>query len=198
MGGTTEELKRLLALYRKGHISEDLFIEQMAELEGTDPGSASPEPAAGNRGPRGPSLVDMLDSYRAAEASGAATIRAWIDLTDDGELEGGLRTIAAREAAHAELLEQRLAELGVSAQARIPEWLERYNAAILDPSASDLDRLGAIVAQFPRIEDAVEPVRRMAQSVTGDELTREILLTICDDESATLSWFHDAWKKRQR
>jgi hypothetical protein len=187
-----EEITRLLTLYRKGHIGEDVLLEQMAavEAEQGDGGQA--------RLGRDGSLIEMLDGYRAAEASGAETLLAWAELTGDLALEGALRAIAAREASHAALLEQRIRELGGTPLARIPDWLARYNAALTDPDADDVEKLGAIVGQFPDVDEALVPLQRTIEGIVDDELTREMLRTICADELATLEWAHEAYAARAK
>jgi hypothetical protein len=194
-----EELRRLLALYRKGHISEEVFLEQMAELNGAAESAAAEdsEDAPVREEAAEPSLVRLLDGYRAAEASGAQTLEAWAGLTADARLAGGLRTMSAREAAHAFLLEVRIRELGGEPVASVPAWLAGYNKALLDPEASDLDRLAAVIAQFPDTDTALEPLERLIDSIEGDDLTRELLVTIGDDERATLQWFHAAFDARR-
>ncbi len=207
-----QELKRLLVLYRKGHISEELLLEQMAEVRdgvrasapamSADPspnlapnGTASVSVAADADSVRKQQLMVIIDCSRAAEASGACTLEGWARLTADAGLEGGLRTAAAREATHALLLEQRLVELGGSPDREIPDWLARFNAALLAPEASDLDRLSAIVAQFPDLDEAEEQLDKMADAAGDDELTRELFVTIREDELATLRWVHKAFQR---
>lgn len=200
MSEEREELRRLLALYRKGHISEEVFLEQMAELNGAAEFARSAddeEDTPVREEPAKPTLVQLLDGYRAAEASGAQTLEAWAGLTSDSKLAGGLRTMSAREAAHAFLLEVRIRELGGEPVASVPAWLAGYNKALLDPEADDRDRLAAVVAQFPDTDTALEPLERLIDSIEGDDLTCELLATIGDDERATLRWFHAAFDARR-
>jgi rubrerythrin len=189
---TREEVRRLLALFRKGLIAEDDLLEQLEEIRAT-----GAEASAGDDAPsRVAALLGVLDGYRAAEASGAATLRKWSDLSADAGLAGGLRTIAAREAFHAELLDRRIRELGGEPHARVPAWLADYNEVITDPRATDDDRLEAIVAQFPDIDAALAPLERTIESLAGDPLTRELLRTIGQDEKASLEWFHSTYATR--
>ena len=183
-----EETHRILTLYRKGHISEELVVEQLERLGSENGTGLDPSVQA---------TVEMLDGYRAAEASGAETLLAWAKMTDDAALEGGLRTVAAREASHARLLEQRIRELGGLPRAGVPEWLERYNRTIVDRDATDLDRLATVVSQFPDPQAATAGVRRMAEAIAGDELSRELLLSICADEVASLEWVQAAYRARK-
>jgi hypothetical protein len=189
-----EEVRKLLALFRKGLIAEDDLMEQLEEIRGaTGDTSAGADAGAPDRGPE---LLGLLDGYRAAEASGAATLRKWSDLCLDDGLAGGLRTLAAREAFHAELLDRRIRELGGEPQAKVPPWLSEYNDAITNPRATDDDRLAAIITQFPDIDAALAPLERTIESLEGDPLTRELLRTIGQDERASLEWLHSTYATR--
>ncbi|RMF20603.1 MAG: hypothetical protein D6760_11220 [Deltaproteobacteria bacterium] len=192
MSGRRQELSRLLELYRKGVIDEQALIDQMDAL-GLKVGEDGEE--AASQRPAVESLVERLDRYRAAEASGAETLERWAELTGNSRLAGGLRVAAARERAHAQLLERRIGELGGQATAVVPDWLAGFNAALVDPEASDEQRLGAIVKQFPDPDAAVAPLRRFIDSVSGDPMTQSLLLSICDDEQTTVRWFHEEYAR---
>lgn len=192
-----DEIRKLLHLFRQGSIGEDDVMVRLQDL-----GRAGPEVTAGavpeetEARAQKLALIDILDGYRAAEASGASTLTTWARLCGDEALAGGLRTMAAREAYHAELLDNRLRELGGEPRAQIPAWLREYNARMSDPAATDLERLEAIVGQFPDIETALAPLERAIEAIKDDPLTRELLRTIEQDERATLEWFHSAYATR--
>jgi hypothetical protein len=197
--GPSDELTRLLEKFRAGELSDQQLLENIAALDGanlpSEPDHATSQPEDERR--RGARIVDRLDTYRAAEQSGADTLETWADLSDDAALVGGLRTAAAREAKHAVLLEQRLRELGGTPRAEIPESIARYNAALTDPDATDLQRLELLTERFPDVEAAVVPLMEFVDSIEDDELTRELLKAICVDELATLRWAHEAFRARK-
>jgi hypothetical protein len=118
-------------------------------------------------------------------------------MTADDGLAGGLRVIAAREAGHADLLARRVRELGSEPRAEVPEWLERYNAALLDERGDD-ERLSALVARFPDVDAALGPLRAEIDAMDDDPLTSELLRAIAQDEETTLRWLHEVWKSRTR
>lgn len=195
MASRTQELNRLLALYRKGIIDEETLVEQIRQIDAE--AELRPETAGlGDAEVR--ALVEVLDGYRAAEESGAATLGTWAEQSTDQALVGGLRTAAAREAKHALLLEQRVRELGGEPEASIPEWLAEFNARLTSEQTTDLERLEMIVARFPDIEASVAPLSEVI-GVLADEdpLTAELLRTICVDEVSTLEWAHDAYADRR-
>ena len=109
---------------------------------------------------------------------------------------GGLRVVASREAAHAALLEERIRELGESPAAQIPAWLAGFNQALTSRDATDLERLGALVAQFDDAGRAIAPLDEAIVLAADDELTCEVLRAIRDDEIATIQWFRTAYADR--
>lgn len=190
MATDREPLRRLLALFREGRIDEEELLDHLAVDPTADEraGLSGPDRDAGE-------LLGLLDGYRAAEQSGADTLRRWAELTTNLELQGALRVVAAREAAHAELLEQRVRELGGEPSASVPDWLRRFNAALLDPLQSDADRLCTIATRLPDVGAATAALREIIDQLREDALTRELLRTIAEDEELTLRWFHEAWRR---
>jgi hypothetical protein len=180
-----------LTLFREGKIGEEELLSRLVPEEE----HSSEGPGRGSHRAR---IAELLDAYRAAEQSGAETLRAWAESSADVELKGALRVIAGREAAHAELLAQRVRELGREPSAAIPGWLARYNETLLDERRSDSERIGSIVARFPDVGAATAGLRAVIEQITEDALTRELLRTIADEEELTLRWFHDAHARRTR
>jgi len=193
MATDKESMRGLLALYREGRIGEDELLARLtADMTSAERASGSTPHAGGG------SLAERLDVYRAAELSGAETIRAWADRTSDPELRGGLRVIAAREAGHAQLLEQRVRELGLEPTAVVPDWLARYNRTLLEEDSSNDERLAAIVDRFPDVGAATTDLNAQIEQIRDDTLTRELLRVIAQDEELTLRWFHEAHARRVR
>ena len=195
------KLEALLEQHRLGDLSDDELIARIKTLEERPADSLhsqdQTQPDAESEQRRA-KLIARLDAYRAAERSGALTLGAWADLSDDAALVGGLRTAAAREDKHAALLEQRLVELGGNPTAEVPDSIARYNAAIVDAGATDIERLGLLIGRFPDIDEAIAPLTQFIDSIEDDELTQELLRSICVDELATLRWAHDAYLSRRR
>ena len=215
MNRIEEELKVLLGLYKKGHIDADVVIEEFRELNEqrlaealaaakpaeTRTAKVTTESTAVEKIEAKPQTVakpviiepdflSRLDSYRAAEESGAETLRRWAEKSDNPEVAGGLRVLAAREQTHADLLRERLEELGYTPSAKIPIWLAEYNKALLAERATDGHRFAALVEQFPSIEDALSIVRKDIERAADDRVTAGLLKTILADERASLEWIH--------
>ena len=191
------EIRRLLSLYRAGDIGEDELVADLSILSrppAVTDGAAPPARATEReRLAKRERIALLLDGYRAAEASGAEAVTMWAEVTSDERLAGGLRVIAAREAGHADLLARRVRELGREPSAEVPEWLERYNAALLDDEATDEERLAAVVSRFPDVDEAMAPLRAAIERMDDDPLTSELLRAVAQDEEATLRWLHEAW-----
>jgi hypothetical protein len=131
----------------------------------------------------------FLDALRAAETASALVIEAWISVCALEGLRGGLRAIAEREAGHAELIEERLRELGEPCTAVLEEpvlsaALARFGSA----SVTDEDKLALFLARYPDDAAATRPFTSMIDSLHDDVATRELLHLVVDGEVATLGW----------
>ncbi len=168
---------------------------QEAPVE-ADAASAGASPSLSQQGSAPLTALERLDLYRAAERSGAETLEAWASKTSDEELRGVLLAVAARERAHAELLEGRLRDLGRAPRAGVPAWLARYNEELLDERASDRDRLASIVVRLADLDDALEPLERDIESGAFDATTRAILRAIAADERQSLGELRRALTER--
>jgi hypothetical protein len=137
-----------------------------------------------------PGIARFLDDLRAAEAAGAEVLLAWIAVCTHDGLRGGLRTIAEREAAHAELLDERLRELGVPCTATLSDAvrnsaLERYGSA----TVSDEHKLDLVLARYPDDASATRPIHAVIDDLRDDDPeTRELLRLVADGETATIAW----------
>ena len=136
-----------------------------------------------------PAVVRLLDDLRAAEAAGARVLEAWIAVCALDALRGGLRAVAQREAAHAELLEERLRELGAPCTAAVSEpvldaALARYGSA----AVSDEEKLVHFLARHPDDSAVTGPIGDLVDALDDDPETRELLRLVADGERATLGW----------
>jgi hypothetical protein len=134
-------------------------------------------------------VVRVLDDLRAAEAASAEILAAWIDVCRLDGLRGGLRVIAEREAAHAELLAERVSEMGGICTATLPEGvraaaLARFGSA----TVSDEDKLALLLARYPDDASMARPIAGMLGQLDHDLETREILRLVAEGEGATLAW----------
>jgi hypothetical protein len=134
-------------------------------------------------------LLAFLDAFRAAETASADVFGAWRDACSLPGLRGGLDTIAEREATHAILLKERLAELGGALRVTVDpivvaDAIERFGA----PAESDEQKLGAVAARYPDDAAATTPVTRVLDALGNDGETQEMLRLIAAGEAATFAW----------
>ena len=134
-------------------------------------------------------VVRFLDDLRAAEAAAVEVFAAWIAVCRLDGLRGGLRAIAEREAAHAELLAERLREMGEPCTAVLDgdirdAALARFGSA----SVSDEEKLALVLARYPDDASAARPIVGMLEQLDHDHETREILRLVAEGEGATVAW----------
>jgi hypothetical protein len=175
-------------------IVEDLETRALVETMGDDDRAslawlramgegAAPGPADAYDGDV---AIAGLSALAQAEAASAIVFEAWRDACGSGGLRGGLRTIAAREAAHASLLAARLAELtGTIAERALPG-VTGVAARWASPAWSDAEKLGALLARQSSPAAVAAPVVRIASA--ADAETRAMLLLVAEGEHATIAW----------
>jgi hypothetical protein len=176
-------------------IVEDLETRALVETMGDDDRAslawlramgegATPGPADAYDGDV---AIAGLSALAQAEAASAAVFEAWHDACGSGGLRGGLRTIAAREAAHASLLAARLAELtGTIAESGALPGVTGVAARWASPAWSDAEKLGALLARQSSPAAVAAPVVRIAS--VADAETRAMLLLVAEGEHATIAW----------
>jgi len=135
------------------------------------------------------SVLRFLDDLRAAETAGAEVLSAWIAVCGLDGLRGGLRAIGEREAAHAELLEERLRELGATCTAAVAETVRTAALACFgSPAMGDEEKLALFLARYPDDAAATEPILAVCRELAGDPETQELLRLIAEGEGATVAW----------
>jgi hypothetical protein len=134
-------------------------------------------------------LTVFLDDLRAAESAAAEVLAAWIAVCRLEGLRGGLRAIAEREAAHAELIAERLREIGAPCAAAVAEAVRAAALARFGSGAvSDEEKIAHLLARYPDDESATRPLRAVLDRLDHDLETREILRLVADGEAATIAW----------
>ena len=140
------------------------------------------------------SMVRFLDAYRAAERAAADVVGAWRDVCRSPGLRGGLDTIAAREATHAELLEARVQELGGVPGAHVDDAVrERAHAHFGAADVSDDSKLARALARYADDAAVTAPLDPVIAEIAGDQETREMLRLVAAGEHATFAWLRSYW-----
>ena len=196
------ELRQLLKAYRKGLISDEIFEDQMREIQlGERTGQsahAPPPPPARTYQVREKTftseremLVHFLDEFRAGEAFGGVVFSLWTDVAKDPAIRGGLRAVCEREAMHGRVLAARLTEIGAQPTASLPEsFREAARARLGSAHVSDTDKVSDFLQRIPDEEAAITPIREVIGQIEDDIETRALLEAILEDELATIRWFH--------
>jgi DNA-binding ferritin-like protein len=149
--------------------------------------------AAPSRAPTRDELLEFLDRFRAGEALGEASTRAWIEVSDVACVKGGLRVVAEREGMHARLLADCIRAHGGTPRHELPEAVqEQALQRVSDRSRGDAAKVLEFVQTFGDTEKALAPIHAMAERLDDDPETQALLRTIAQDERATLEFFQQA------
>ncbi|HZR81823.1 MAG TPA: hypothetical protein VFD92_12055 [Candidatus Binatia bacterium] len=189
------EVRQLLKAYRKGLISDDLFEEQMREIESGAPAASAPARTYRLRkrtfATERELVVRFLDEFRAGESFGGEVFGLWCQATRHPMVRGGLRVIAEREARHGRLLGDRLAELGGRPEVTLPEsFRDGARARLASREISDLDKLRDVTRRLADVDAAVQPIRDVIDQIGEDSETRTLLELLIDEETSTIRWLH--------
>lgn len=199
------ELRQLLKAYRKGLISDEIFEDQMREIqlgEGAAAPSAAPPPPAKTYHVRDKTfsserdmLVHFVDQFRAGEAFGGVVFSLWTNVAQDPAIRGGVRAVCEREAMHGRVLAARLSEIGAQPTATLPEsFREAARQRLGSADVSDADKVADFLKQIPDAEAAVAPIREVIAQIEDDIETCALLACILEDELATIRWFQETGK----
>lgn len=140
-------------------------------------------------------IVHLLDVYRSTEGFVAQYLPKWIDVSPNESVKGGLRTVQAREAAHARLMKARLTELGETAKAEVSEERRAKEVPFFSsPERSDLEKLKVLSDLFGNAEAFIKPVTDLMEEIEEDLQTKEMLRTIADDEFESIKWIQAMYK----
>ena len=194
MATTDFEARQLLKAYRKGLISDELFEEQMQELRSgtTDQGYSY----NGKSYETEKELVlGILDEFRCAEDFAAEYLNRWVEVSDQECVKGGLRVVQQREAYHAQILEERLRELGGSPQCSVPaERREKELPFFASTDSNDIEKLQSITAQLKDkdVAEILKPLTDAIDQIQDDQHSKELLGSLVDDEMSSVKWLMGA------
>ncbi len=192
MATTDFEARQLLKAYRKGLISDELFEEQMQELQnGTTSQGYS---YSGKSYETEKELVlAILDEFRCGEDFAAEYLNRWVEVSDQECVKGGLRVVQQREAYHAQILEERLRELGGSPQCTVPaERREKDMSFFASTDNNDIEKLQSIAAQLKDPVEILKPLTDAIDQIQDDQHSKELLGSLVDDEMSSVKWLMGA------
>jgi len=194
MATTDFEMRQLLRAYRKGLISDDLFEEQLKEINGgprsyTYNGKSHPTERE--------MIMQLLDEFRCGENFASEYLNRWIEVSDQECVKGGLRVVQQRENYHAQLLEARLRELGGIPQCTVPaERREKELAFYASIEKKDAEKLGSIMVLLKDKDLAavLKPLTDAIDQIQEDQQSKELLRSLIDDEMSSGKWLMEAHK----
>jgi bacterioferritin (cytochrome b1) len=142
-------------------------------------------------------VLHLLDDYRCIEGFAARYLGNWRAISRLACVTGGLRTVCGREQLHADLLAERLRELGGTPQCEVPQERLADLTFYSSPEHSDVEKLGKVARRLSNPEQVLQFLSEAIEQITEDQDTRELLVTIRDDERATIHWILESWKTLQ-
>jgi len=168
--------------------------------EQTEPTSRRRTVYGGYQGKADPSerekIMHLLDQYSCTEGFVAEYLPRWIEVSPNEAVKGGLRTVQAREAAHARLMKARLQELGGTRQYNIPaERREKEIPFFASPEKKDVEKLHALATLFGDADEFLKPVTDLIEEIQEDQQSKELLRTIIEDEKASIGWLVGMYKR---
>jgi hypothetical protein len=89
-----------------------------------------------------PPYLGLLNAISLAESEAGVYLEAWANATDDADLAGTLRFVAARETSHGELFCRRLCELGYELRPKTDPKATARLARYANPKISDCEKVG--------------------------------------------------------
>jgi hypothetical protein len=190
MATTDFEVRQLLKAYRKGLISDELFAEQMKEING---GQRSYTYNGKSHASEREMIMHLLDEFRSGEAFAGEFLGRWIEVSDQECVKGGLRVVQQRENYHAQILEARLRELGGIPQATVPaERREKELAFYASAEKKDIDKLQSVAALVKDPAAALKPITDVIDQIQEDQQSKELLRLLVADEMSSVNWLLEA------
>jgi len=193
MATTDFEARQLLKAYRKGLISDELFEEQMKEINNGHHGyTYNGQSHATER----EMIMHLLDEFRCGENFASEYLNRWIEVSDQECVKGGLRAVQQRETYHAQILEARLRELGGVPQCTVPQ--ERRDKELpfyASPEKKDAQKLLSIAERIggdPAV--VLKPITDVIAQIQEDQQSKELLRSLVDDEMSSVKWLMEACK----
>ena len=189
MATTDFEVRQLLKAYRKGLISDELFAEQMKDLNGARRYAYN----GTTHTTESEMIMHLLDEFRCGENFASEYLNRWIAVSDQECVKGGLRTVQQRETFHAQLLEARLRELGGVPQCTVPvERREKELQFYASAEKKDLEKLQSIAARIKDPAQVLKPITDVIDQIQEDQQSKELLRTLIDDEMSSIKWLLQA------
>ena len=135
----------------------------------------------------------LLDEFRCRENFAAEYLDRWVAVSDQECARGGLRVVQQREAYHAQVLEDRLRELGGIPQCSVPE--ERRDAELAfyaSTEKNDAEKLLSIASRITDPAQALKYITNVIDQIQEDQQSKELLRSLVQDEMSSITWLKEA------
>ena len=129
-----------------------------------------------------PTYLGLLNAISLAETEAGHYLAAWANATDDEELAGCLRLVAARETSHGDLFCRLISELGYELRQKPdPKAAERL-ARYANPKISDCEKVGP--ERAPAGDTFADIRKAMADGVYDPVTCNMMQWYICEEEDS--------------
>lgn len=188
------EAKQLLKAYRKGLISDELFEAQMREVQnGSQNGTGKFMYGGKSHATEREMIMHLLDEYRCAENFASEYLGCWNEVSNQECMKGGLRAIQRREAYHAQLLEDRLRELGGTPQCTVPtEQRTKEMGIYASKDKTDGEKLLYVADQVQDLPKVLSFITDVIDQIQEDQQSKELLRSLVQDEQSSVQWLLEA------
>lgn len=190
------EARQLLKAYRKGLISDELFEAQMREVRnGSANGTGKYIYGGKSHATEREMIMHLLDEYRCAENFASEYLGCWNEVSDQECVKGGLRVIQRREAYHAQLLEERLRELGGTPQCTVAaEQRTKEMGIYASKDKNDCEKLEYVADQIQDLPKVLSFITDVIDQIQEDQQSKELLRSLVQDEMSSAQWLLEASK----
>jgi hypothetical protein len=129
-----------------------------------------------------PAYLGLLNAISLAETEAGHYLEAWANATDDAELAGTLKLVAARETSHGQLFCRLISELGYELRQKPdPKAAERL-ARFANPKISDCEKVGP--EREPAGDTFADIKKAMADGVYDPVTCNMMQWYICEEEDS--------------
>ena len=138
-----------------------------------------------------PAYLGLLNAISLAESEAGVYLEAWANATDDADLAGTLRLVAARETSHGELFCRRLNELGYDLRPKPDPKAAARLARYANPKVPDCEKVG------PEREpgDTFADIRKNIAAGAYDTMTCNLLQWYVNEEDDSGRRLREAYAK---
>jgi demethoxyubiquinone hydroxylase (CLK1/Coq7/Cat5 family) len=130
-------------------------------------------------------IIAYLDEYSAGERTGERLFHGWVATCKTASLRGALRMMEQRERSHADLLAERVKELGGKPTVSPDGMAADFVAYLSATDKTDAEKLREFMRLAPP-EQVFERLNKQVARLAADPESQSLVRAIVDDEHSTL------------